>query len=89
MELQINTPIALQSETQEAIVRPEDYIIADLNGVVCLSKGLAERAVELIASQAEADDRIAYDLMSGRTVSEASKEHRTSLKMPARTSFIQ
>ena len=79
---QINTPVKLQSEDQDATIYPGDYLIADLNGVVCLPKGLAESVVELIASQVEADQRIAEDLMSGRTFSEASKEHRASLIMP-------
>lgn len=36
----------------------------------------------LIASQVKADELIAGDLNSGRTFSEASKEHRAFVKMP-------
>lgn len=77
----------LQSEDQEAIVHPGDYLIADLNGVVCLPKGLAETVVNMIPPQVEADQLIAENLMFGRTFSEASKEHRASLLMPPRSGF--
>lgn len=73
----------LQSENQEAIIHPGDYLIADLDGVVQLPKHLAQRAIELLASQVEADDRVAEDLNRGRVFSEAAKEHRASIKMPS------
>ena len=72
-------PVRLQSEEQDATVFPEDYLIADLNGVVCLPKGLAERAVALMQSQVEADERIARDLVNGRPFGESSKEHRAKV----------
>lgn len=81
---QINVPVKLQSETQDAIIHPGDYLIGDLNGVVCLPKGLAEHAVALIESQVNADMLIARDLDMGRTFSEASREHRAFVKMPLR-----
>ena len=84
--IQINTPLKLQSADQDATIHPGDYLIADLNGVVCLPKGLAEKAVDLIAPQVEADELIAADLASGRTFAEASKEHRASLQVPSRPS---
>ena len=80
---EINVPVRLQSEDQEAIISPGDYLIADLNGVVCLPKGLAEKAVALMASQVEADERIAEDLKKGRTFQEARKEHRANVKFIA------
>lgn len=79
----INTPVRLQSENQEAIIHPGDYLIADLDGVVQLPRYLAQRAVELLASQVKADDRLAKDLNRGRTFSEAAKEHRASVKIPS------
>ena len=65
------------------MISPGDYLIADLNGVVCLPKGLAEKAVALMASLVEADERIAEDLKKGRTFQEASKEHRANVKFIA------
>ena len=60
----------------ETMICPGDYLIGDLNGVVCLPKGLAEKAIALMSSQVEADEKIAEDLDSGRPFQEASKEHR-------------
>ena len=62
------------------MISPGDYLIGDLNGVVCLPKQLAEKAVALMASQVEADERIARDLREGRSFQEASKEHRAKVK---------
>jgi len=41
---------------------------------------LAEKAVALMASQVEADEKIARDLKHGRSFQEASKEHRANVK---------
>lgn len=79
---EINTPVKLQSEDQEAIIHPGDYLIADLNGVVHLPKHLAQRVIKLLASQVEADERVAEDLKRGRAFLEAAKEHRASVKLP-------
>ncbi|MCJ1467353.1 hypothetical protein MMC07_005977 [Pseudocyphellaria aurata] len=80
---EVNTPVRLQSEDQEAFIHPGDYLVADLNGVVLLPKQLAQRAVKLLASQVEADERVAKDLKSGKSFSEAAKRHRASVKMPS------
>lgn len=70
------------SEDQDSTINPGDFLIADLNGVVCLPQGLAEQAIELIASQVEADDSMAKDIKQGVTFAEASKRHRGNVKMP-------
>lgn len=80
--VQVNTPVRFNSEDQEAIISPGDYLIADLNGVVCLPQGLAEQAIDLIASQVEADENMAADIKKGVTFSEASKKHRANVKQP-------
>ena len=72
----------LQSEEQEAVINPDDYLIGDLNGVVCLPRGLAEKAIELMASQVEADVKVARDITGGQTFTEASKEPRAGVKQP-------
>ncbi|KAL2037588.1 hypothetical protein N7G274_009701 [Stereocaulon virgatum] len=77
---EINVPVRLQSPNQEAIISPGDYLIGDLNGVVCLPQELAEKAIGLMSSQVEADERIAEDLKRGRTFGEASREHRANVK---------
>ena len=64
------------------LVNPGDYLIGDINGVVCLPRELAAKAVKLMASQAEADERIARDLEKGRGFEEASREYRAGVMKP-------
>lgn len=71
-----NVPVRLASEDQEAWVYPGDYIIADIDGVVCLPKDLAEKALELIPGIVEADQKVAADLRNGRVLHEAFAAHR-------------
>lgn len=73
-------PVRLQYEEQDVTICPGDYLIGDLNGVVCLPQDLADRAIALLGSQAEADQNIAIDLMQGKSFQEASKEHRAHVK---------
>lgn len=81
----INAPVQLQSENQKVTIHPGDYLIADLNGVVHLPKHLAQIAIDLMASQVEADELVAEDLKSGRAFSEAAREHRVSAKTPSKS----
>lgn len=67
-----------QGQGQE--VCPGDYLVGDLNGVVCLPRGMAERAVGLMAGQVEADERIKRDLDAGSGFEESSREHRAKVK---------
>lgn len=78
----INVPVRLHSEDQEATIHPGDILIGDLNGVVCIPRRLAEKVVDLIPSQVEADEKIAADIKAGRSVQEAMKEHRAGVKKP-------
>lgn len=75
-------PVRLNSEDQEAVINPGDILIGDLNGVVCIPQGLAEKALDLIQSQVDADDKVAEDLRKGSTVAEAMKTHRAGVKQP-------
>lgn len=72
----VNVPVKLQSHEQEAEIRPGDYIIADLNGVVVLPVELAEQALPLMKKQVEADDQMAVAIKGGMGFSEASKKFR-------------
>lgn len=76
---EVNVPVRLQSGEQEAVVCPGDYLVGDLNGVVCVPRGLAEKAVRLLAGLVEADERIARDLAGGRPFGESSREHRAQV----------
>ena len=68
---------------EDTVIEAGDYIIGDLNGVVCLPKKLAKEVVDLIPSQLEADEKMAADIQKGVTFSEASKLHRAGVKQPS------
>jgi regulator of RNase E activity RraA len=72
----VNVPVRLNSDDQDAWVYPGDYIIADLDGVVCIPAKLAAQTVELAAKIVARDERCAEDIRSGRSVQETFKEHR-------------
>ncbi|EXJ70394.1 uncharacterized protein A1O5_06462 [Cladophialophora psammophila CBS 110553] len=73
---EINVPLRLYDDTIDAVVEPGDYIVGDINGVVCLPKAMAKKVLELIPAQLEADQRVAEDLKNGVTFAEASTKHR-------------
>ncbi|EFX00078.1 ribonuclease e inhibitor rraa/dimethylmenaquinone methyltransferase [Grosmannia clavigera kw1407] len=62
--------------TANAIIHPGDYVIADLNGVVVLPRGLAAQALSLIKKQVTADEQLATALRGGASFAEASKKFR-------------
>ncbi len=73
--------MTLQSAEQpNTIIHSGDYLIGDVNGVVCLPKRLAEGVLALMPSQVEADERIAEDLATGSGFEQASKERRAGVK---------
>ncbi|KAL4789675.1 ribonuclease E inhibitor RraA/Dimethylmenaquinone methyltransferase [Aspergillus venezuelensis] len=73
---EVNVPVKLHSENQEAWIYPGDYIIGDLNGVVRLPQELAEQVLDAIPAIAEADAKCAQGIKAGRTVQEVFKEFR-------------
>lgn len=75
-------PVRLNNEDQEAVINPGDILVGDMNGVVCLPQSLAEKALELIQSQVDADEKVADDIRKGRSVAESMKEHRANVKQP-------
>jgi regulator of RNase E activity RraA len=61
----------LQSSIQEATINPNDYIIADKDGVVVLPAGLAEQVLEIIPKVVSADDKCAEAIKGGMSVEQA------------------
>ncbi|OAA66456.1 RraA-like protein [Niveomyces insectorum RCEF 264] len=73
----VNVPVKLQTDDQDMTIRPGDYIIGDLNGVVVLPKELAAQALALIPQQIEADTKMGDAILEkGMSFSEASKAFR-------------
>ncbi|KXT05589.1 hypothetical protein AC579_10109 [Pseudocercospora musae] len=76
----VNGPVRFNSEDQDTTIHAGDILMADLNGVVCLPRELAEQVLDLMPSQVEADEKIAADMKRGWGFSEASKKHRAQVK---------
>lgn len=73
---EVNVPVRLDSQSQEAWIEPGDYIIGDLNGVVRLPQELADQVLDAIAGIAEADAKCAEGIKAGRSVQEVFQEFR-------------
>ncbi|RYP07754.1 hypothetical protein DL764_002326 [Monosporascus ibericus] len=75
----VDVPLRVQSRQDDedsTVVRPGDYVVADLNGVVVLPAELAERALPLMRKQVDADDCMAVEIKKGMGFSEASRLFR-------------
>ncbi len=73
----VNVPVKLQTEEQDMMINPGDYLIADLNGVVVLPRQLAQQALPLMKKQVQADSQMAVAIQMGMSFTEASKKFRT------------
>lgn len=57
-------------------MNPGDYLIADVNGVVCLPSGLGDTALELMAEIKAENAKVAQDLDKGSEFLSTSRQHR-------------
>lgn len=75
---EINVPVELVSDFQTAgtTISPGDYIIADIDGVVCCPKELVEKVLEAIPAIASADALCAEAIKNGMSVQEAFGKFR-------------
>ncbi|KAF2629846.1 RraA-like protein [Macroventuria anomochaeta] len=73
---EVDVPVKLNSDAYEAWVNPGDYIIADIDGVVCLPKELAEDVLGVVESIVRADEKCAEGIREGRSVEDVFKEFR-------------
>lgn len=69
-ELSINVPIACGG----VVVRPGDFIVADLMGVVVIPLARAEEVVRLAAEQAEREEKTRAWVKQGKTVEDLLAE---------------
>lgn len=72
----VNVPVKLATDEQDMEIRPGDYLIGDLNGVVVLPKELADEAIPMIKKQVDADDKMMVEIRKGMSFEEASKKFR-------------
>ncbi|KAL3462655.1 ribonuclease E inhibitor RraA/Dimethylmenaquinone methyltransferase, partial [Aspergillus heterothallicus] len=74
---EVNVPVQLHSAIQEdAWIKPGDYIIADLNGVVRIPAEMAEDVLAAIPGISEADAKCAEGIRAGRSVRDVFAEFR-------------
>lgn len=72
----VDVPVRLASDEVEVEIRPGDYLIGDLNGVVALPRELAPEVLPLMEKMVEADDRMMVEIRKGMGFDEASKKFR-------------
>ncbi|KAH6619303.1 ribonuclease E inhibitor RraA/Dimethylmenaquinone methyltransferase [Chaetomium sp. MPI-SDFR-AT-0129] len=73
----VNEPVTVGNDGQDVVIRPGDYLIGDVNGVVVLPRELAEQALPLMKKQVEADSQMAVAIADGMGFTEASKKFRS------------
>ena len=73
---QIHVPLWVQTDDHIATVNPNDYIIGDLNGVVCIPHELIKDTIAILGPRTAADHEIARDIQAGMKFSEARRRHR-------------
>jgi regulator of RNase E activity RraA len=75
----VDVPVELQApgDSQPGmVVRPGDYLMGDLNGVVVLPREMAADALELMRKGVAADEKMAEAIKDGMGFVEASKKFR-------------
>ena len=57
-------------------IHPGDFITADIDGVVCVPKGLVDEVVKVAEKGREVDAKCMEDIKAGKGVQESFKKHR-------------
>lgn len=73
---EVNVPVQLNSQDQIAWVKPGDYLVGDLDGVVCIPAELVKDVLDAIPKIVEADEKCAEGIRQGRSVVDVFKEFR-------------
>lgn len=60
----------------DAVVSPDDYIVGDLNGVVCIPRSLIAQVLKILPKIVKADELVAADIDGGAGFVEATMRHR-------------
>lgn len=69
-------PCRFNSAYQEAWIKPGDYLIADIDGVVLVPGNLVEKVLEVVPAIVAADAECAAAIKGGTSVQEAFKKFR-------------
>lgn len=60
----------------DAVVSPDDYIVGDLNGVVCIPRSLIAQVLKILPKIVKADELVAADIDGGAGFVEATMRYR-------------
>lgn len=74
--VQVNVPVTFHDARVDATITPGDWIVGDLNGVICVPRAIAAEVVELLPQLGEAEGKVEADIDNGVPFAVASKEHR-------------
>jgi len=77
----INIPLKIHPQGAEGsfpavTVHPGDYIVADMDGVVCVPQRDIQRVVETARKGKEVDERCMKDIKAGKGIQATFKTHR-------------
>lgn len=73
----LNIPITLNGNHDPPIkINPDDIILADLNGVVCIPKDLLDQVLDSCEKHTMMDKNLKNALYEGMTLAEAKSIHR-------------
>lgn len=74
---ELNVPVTLNGNYDPPIViNPGDYLIGDLDGVVCVPREDLDKVIELATKGQAVDELCRQDLESGRGIAETFKDRR-------------
>lgn len=73
------TRVEIGALSDSIIIEPGDYIMADVNGVVCIPRAELQKVLQLMPSQVAADELVMEDLKAGRAFAESVKERRMNV----------
>ena len=76
LRIQVNVSVAFHDSRVEATISPGDWIVGDLNGVICVPKSIASQVVKLLPQLGEAESKVEADIDQGLSFAVASKKHR-------------
>jgi regulator of RNase E activity RraA len=72
----VDVSVKLQTEHQDMEIRPGDFLMGDMNGVVVLPKEMAEDVINIMTKKVPADEKLREAISKGMTFKQASAEFR-------------
>jgi regulator of RNase E activity RraA len=72
-----NIPVTLNGNyVPPIVIKPSDFLVGDVNGVVCVPAELVDQVVELCKKHVPMDENVKAALLEGMSITEAFKKFR-------------